>query len=107
MPIDLAEVTERSRVRWIHQVRLLVKLFRGEVTSVHLSHQTATHRSFDERALAGLEHRSREYSRNVASAEFLQLLRGLLRLLREHAFLIDYRAINLDRGILVAGFQFF
>ena len=106
MTIVFAEIAQRGRVRWIHQVGLRVQFVSRYVLRIHFRNQTTPHRRFDQSALPRLEYRSRRNAGDLAGAEILQFLCGFLGFLRKQTLLIEHGAINLDRRILVAGFHF-
>src|SRR6266550_2267649 len=85
--IKFAQVSERRRIRRIHFVSCQIKLFGSQVTSAELCSKTSDHSLFDQRTLLPLKHRGLRNVSDRYGSELIQLLRRILGILREHAFL--------------------
>src|SRR5436853_4002996 len=105
MAIEFAQVAQGRRVCRVHAMREAVKLFGLSVSGIHFSHEASAHGSLNTCAQARVENgRVWNFSR-LADAEFLQLLRSLFGLLREHAFLVEHRVEELDGSLTVASLR--
>src|SRR5437764_5648714 len=100
MTIEFAKITQRRRVCRVETMRKTVETFGFYISGLHLSHQTAPHGALDACALACIEDRRGGDAGGFVNAEFLQLLRRFLSLLRKHALLLENGAKDLNRSLI-------
>src|SRR6185369_7186027 len=103
MSINFTEVTKRSRVSWIHQMRLLVQPFGSYVFLSSLSDQTSAHHRFNSCAHDAIENWRRRDAADLVDTKLLQLLRGIFRFLWEQTLLFGDGLEQSDRAVVVAG----
>ncbi len=103
VPVQLTEITKRSRIRGIHQVRFFVESLSSDIPFGNLSDQAIAQRRFNARTESSIKNRRGWNTANLFP-ELLQLLLSILCFFREQTFFFGDWLEQRDRSRIIARF---